>query len=161
MFCFQCQETAKGTGCTVRGVCGKMPETARWQDLLISVVRGIGTIADALNTANVDYDRIETGDYLMDALFTTITNANFDDQAILQRVDRGIALKHELIRKSEAADITLPDYQEVKWGGEKADYLAEGNRESILRNTDEDIRSFSRRTLRPENSSTLIYNARK
>lgn len=142
MFCFQCQETAKGTGCTVRGVCGKMPETARWQDLLISVVRGIGTIADALNTANVDYDRIETGDYLMDALFTTITNANFDDQAILQRVDRGIALKHELIRKSEAADITLPDYQEVKWGGEKADYLAEGNRESILRNTDEDIRSL-------------------
>ena len=44
MFCFQCQETAKGTGCTVRGVCGKRPETSRWMDLLLSVTRGVGTI---------------------------------------------------------------------------------------------------------------------
>ena len=45
MFCFQCQETAKGTGCTVQGVCGKKAETNLWQDLLLSVVRGVGTIA--------------------------------------------------------------------------------------------------------------------
>ena len=56
MFCFQCQETAKGTGCTVRGVCGKLPETSRWQDLLISVVRGLGTIGHALNEAGVSYE---------------------------------------------------------------------------------------------------------
>ena len=48
MFCFQCQETAKGTGCTIKGVCGKEAETSKWQDLLISVVRGIGTIQHAL-----------------------------------------------------------------------------------------------------------------
>ncbi len=48
MFCFQCQETAKGTGCTVRGVCGKLPETNRWMDLLLSVVRGVGTIYHSL-----------------------------------------------------------------------------------------------------------------
>lgn len=85
MFCFQCQETAKGTGCTVRGVCGKLPETSRWQDLLLSVVRGVGTIGHALSEAGVAYDKALVGDMIVDALFTTITNANFDDSAILER----------------------------------------------------------------------------
>ena len=87
MFCFQCQETAKGAGCTISGVCGKRPETSRWQDLLLSVVRGIGTIGDSLNKSNVAFDKVKTGDYLVDALFATITNANFDDTAILAKVD--------------------------------------------------------------------------
>ena len=95
MFCFQCQETAKGTGCTISGVCGKRPETSRWQDLLLSVVRGIGTIGDSLNKSNVAFDKVKTGDYLVDALFATITNANFDDTAILAKVDAGIVLKKE------------------------------------------------------------------
>ena len=48
MFCFQCQETAKGTGCTIKGVCGKEATTSKWQDLLLSVVRGIGTIQHSI-----------------------------------------------------------------------------------------------------------------
>ena len=48
MFCFQCQETAKGTGCTIQGVCGKKADTSRWQDLLLGVVRGVATIADSI-----------------------------------------------------------------------------------------------------------------
>ena len=51
MFCFQCQETAKGTGCTIQGVCGKTAETSQWQDLLLSVVRGVGTIDHCLKKA--------------------------------------------------------------------------------------------------------------
>lgn len=147
MFCFQCQETAKGTGCTVRCVCGKLPETSRWQDLLISVVRGLGTIGHALNEAGVSYDKQKAGDSIVDGLFACITNANFDDDALLGRVDKALALKRQLLDTAMAAKVSLPDYQEVKWGGEKADYLAEGNREGILRNTNADQRSLKELTI--------------
>lgn len=125
MFCFQCQETAKGTGCTLRGVCGKLPETSRWQDLLLSVVRGVATIGNSLNEAGVVFDKTVVGDFLTDALFATITNANFDDTTILEKVDRGIVIKKELLTKAQDNNVTLPDYQEVKWGGAKSDYTAE------------------------------------
>ena len=142
MFCFQCQETAKGTGCTIQGVCGKKAETSRWQDLLLSVVRGVGTIGHYLNDKSVAIDKQKVGDYLVDALFSTITNANFDDAAILAKVDEGIALKKDLLKLADEKGIELPDYQEVRWGGEKSDYLAEGNRETVLRNENADLRSL-------------------
>ena len=147
MFCFQCQETAKGTGCTVRGVCGKLPETSRWMDLLLSVVRGVGTIGHYLNDHNVEYNLEEAGDFIVDALFATITNANFDDQALLSKVDRGIELKKALLKTAFEHDVVLPAYQEVKWGGEKAEYVDEGNRETVLRNTDPDQRSLKELTV--------------
>jgi len=141
MFCFQCQETAKGTGCTIQGVCGKKFDTSRWQDLLLSISRGIGTIAHTLRENGVETDE-KVGDYLVTALFITITNANFDDQAILNAVDGGILLKKELIQLAADKGIALPNFQEVIWGGEKADYEAEGNREGVLRTENEDIRSL-------------------
>ena len=85
MFCYQCQETAKGTGCTVSGVCGKKPETSRWMDLLLSVTRGVGTIYHALLQQGQS-DDTTVDDFIVDALFATITNANFDDCALLQRL---------------------------------------------------------------------------
>ncbi|WP_278581801.1 hydroxylamine reductase [Prevotella denticola] len=146
MFCFQCQETAKGTGCTIQGVCGKKSETSRWQDLLLSVVRGVATITDALRNAGIETDQ-EVGDYLVDALFATITNANFDDQAILNKVDKGVSLKRDLLSLACENHVALPDYREVKWGGEKADYETEGNREGVLRTGNEDIRSLKELTV--------------
>jgi len=146
MFCFQCQETAKGTGCTVRGVCGKLPETSRWQDLLLSVVRGVGTIQHELNKAGVAYDEA-TEAFIVDALFATITNANFDDASILAKVDKRIAVKRELIAKAEAAGMELPSYREVCWGGEKSEYTEEGDRQTVLRNTDADLRSLKELTV--------------
>ena len=121
MFCFQCQETAKGTGCTIQGVCGKKADTSRWQDLLLAVTRGIGTIADSLRNSGIETSQ-EVGDYIVDSLFVTITNVNFDDQAILAKVDKGVQLKRELLELAASKNITLPDYPEVKWGGEKACY---------------------------------------
>ena len=147
MFCFQCQETAKGTGCTLRGVCGKLPETAKWQDLLLSVARGIGTIRHRLTLAGVKANDTAVDDYLVDALFSTITNANFDDQSILLKVDQGIALKRKLLDMAQNNNVQLPDYQEVRWGGEKADYAAEGQREGVLRNSDADLRSLKELTV--------------
>jgi len=146
MFCFQCQETAKGTGCTIQGVCGKKADTSRWQDLLLAVTRGIGTIADTLRNSGIETSQ-EVGDYIVDSLFVTITNANFDDQAILAKVDKGVQLKRELLDLAASKNITLPDYPEVKWGGEKADYEAEGNREGVLRTENEDLRSLKELTI--------------
>ena len=146
MFCFQCQETAKGTGCTIQGVCGKKADTSRWQDLLLAVTRGIGTIADSLRNSGIETSQ-EVGDYIVDSLFVTITNANFDDQAILAKVDKGVQLKRELLELAASKNITLPDYPEVKWGGEKADYEAEGNREGVLRTENEDLRSLKELTI--------------
>ncbi len=143
MFCFQCQETAKGTGCTIKGVCGKEAETSKWQDLLLSVVRGVGTIQHTLG----ENASKEVADFLVDALFSTITNANFDDQSILNKVDTGIALKKQLLETALSKNITFPNYQEVHWGGEKSDYSAEGEREGVLRNEDADLRSLKELTV--------------
>ena len=142
MFCFQCQETAKGTGCTIKGVCGKEAETSKWQDLLLSVVRGVGTIQHTLG----ENASKEVADFLVDALFSTITNANFDDQSILNKVDTGIALKKQLLEAALSKNITFPNYQEVHWGGEKSDYSAEGEREGVLRNENADLRSLKELT---------------
>lgn len=141
MFCFQCQETAKGTGCTVRGVCGKLPETNRWMDLLLSIVRGTGTIYHALLEDGAK-DDVKVDDFIIDALFATITNANFDDNALLAKVDNGIVIKKQLLEEAAKRGIKLPAYHEVEWGGEKADYEAEGNKETVLRESNEDIRSL-------------------
>ena len=141
MFCFQCQETAKGTGCTVRGVCGKLPETNRWMDLLLSVVRGVGTIYHSLLEDGAN-DDVKVDDFLIDALFATITNANFDDNALLAKVDNGITIKKQLLEEAAKRGVKLPAYHEVEWGGEKADYEAEGNKETVLRESNEDIRSL-------------------
>jgi hydroxylamine reductase len=141
MFCFQCQETAKGTGCTVRGVCGKAPETSRWMDLLLSVVRGVGSIYHSL-LENGAKDDVKVDDFIIDALFATITNANFDDAALLAKVDNGIAIKKQLLEEAAKNGVKLPAYHEVEWGGEKADYETEGDKETVLRESNEDIRSL-------------------
>ena len=146
MFCFQCQETAKGIGCTVKGVCGKLPSTSKYMDLLLGVVRGVGAIDTALRKAEVERPQ-GVGAFIVDALFSTITNANFDDAAILRRVDKGIVLKRELLNTAQKAGVELPKYHEVEWGGEKTDYDAEGERETILRNTDADLRSLKELTV--------------
>ena len=146
MFCFQCQETAKGTGCTLRGVCGKLPQTAKYMDLLLSVVRGVAIADNALSQAHVDTDA-QAADFIVDALFATITNANFDDGSILARVDKGVALRNALIAKAKANDIALPDYAEITWDGDKATYNEQGAKMGVKRNQNEDIRSLKELTM--------------
>ena len=94
MFCYQCQETAKNTGCTIQGVCGKKEDTANAQDLLIYVTKGLAEVADKLGEDNpIVYDRISNN------LFITITNANFDTKAIMDVVKETIDLKDSLLEK--------------------------------------------------------------
>ena len=96
MFCYQCQETAKGIGCMLKGVCGKESHTAQAMDLLLFVVRGVSVVTDALRKAGCPVSE-EADVFVVDALFSTITNANFDDESILQRIDKGLALRNRLM----------------------------------------------------------------
>ncbi|MBF0957323.1 MAG: hydroxylamine reductase, partial [Alloprevotella tannerae] len=147
MFCYQCQETAKGTGCTLKGVCGKAATTSAAMDLLLAVSRGVGIVSDALNRAGAAKDEKEIGHFLCDALFCTITNANFDDADILQRVEKGIALRDRLVKLADENGVTLPERAELRWDGSKASYAEEAKRQGVLRIVNEDIRSLKELTV--------------
>jgi hydroxylamine reductase len=97
MFCFQCQETAKNSGCTIHGACGKKGPTANLQDLLISHLKGICELLTS-SPASQPYDE-KYGRFITESLFMTITNANFDDNAIIAKISEAILLKQELIKK--------------------------------------------------------------
>ncbi len=94
MFCYQCQETAGGKGCTVRGVCGKTEEVARLQDLLIYTLKGISEIV--VNGKSDVKDLGETNYEVLSSLFMTITNANFDDDSIEKQIMKMIAVRDKL-----------------------------------------------------------------
>ena len=107
MFCFQCQEAAKGTGCTIKGVCGKDDKTANRMDLLLFVTKGVATVATMLHNAGIETS-MQVGHFTTDALFSTITNANFDIESITKRIIKGLKLRNELIAIAEKENITLP-----------------------------------------------------
>ncbi len=85
MFCYQCQETAGSNACTVRGICGKPETTANFQDLLLFALRGVAVAAKQVGASGEALTK--TGHILQDGLFTTITNANFDD-VIFEKLGR-------------------------------------------------------------------------
>ena len=91
MFCYQCQEAARGTGCTIQGVCGKLPETAKFQDLLLHTIKSIAFFSKKLRASGAV--TIETDFYITNSLFMTITNANFDDDAIIEVIKKGLKLR--------------------------------------------------------------------
>ena len=94
MFCFQCQETAGCTGCTKFGVCGKSPDLARMQDLLIYTTKGLSEITTRLRAEGQGIDGA-VNHLITINLFTTITNANFDDEVFYQRVKETLATKED------------------------------------------------------------------
>jgi hydroxylamine reductase len=94
MFCNQCEQTAKGTGCTVAGVCGKKEDVADLQDLLINSLRGLSTAALAANERAID--TTEAGRFACDSLFTTLTNVDFDAASIAEKIDRAVRLRDAL-----------------------------------------------------------------
>lgn len=137
MFCFQCQETAGGRGCTVRGVCGKTPPVAGMQDLLVYVTKGLGVVTTKRREAGQDVP--EAADRLVtENLFVTITNANFDEEAIADRVAQTIALRDEL--RETLGDAALPDA--ATWQGPREAYMAKAVTVGVLRTENEDVRSL-------------------
>lgn len=112
MFCYQCQETARGTGCTLRGVCGKLPETSARMDLLLYVTRGVAMLNNALRKAGAPQRNADH--QVIDALFTTITNANFDNASLDRYIRRALQMKRELIAKCHELGVSIPGVPEIK-----------------------------------------------
>ena len=115
MFCFQCQETAGNKGCTKVGVCGKDENTANSQDLLVYVTKGLAEVLNKIENVNSKYY-----DLISNNMFVTITNANFDEEDILDKVEETIRAKDELIREnklenlSDTAKYSTDDREELK-----------------------------------------------
>ena len=151
MFCYQCQETAKGTGCTTIGVCGKDAETSGLQDLLIHTDKGVAAYSSVLRKNGKAKELIEgkVNRYLINSLFITITNANFDDDAILDEIKAGLKLREEL--KALATDEEKKEAE--KYGADLVNWYYESNEDlikfsenqsvvGVLRTENEDVRSL-------------------
>ncbi|MGF7140533.1 hydroxylamine reductase [Roseimarinus sediminis] len=143
MFCFQCQEAAKGVGCSIQGVCGKTDEVSNLQDLLIFVSKGVAilnTLANENELSIVQADR-----YLYEALFMTITNANFDEAKIVAKINQGFEVRRSITQKLAAAGVELPAnmHSSVSW---ESDNMAEIERKAklvgIKAEANEDLRSL-------------------
>lgn len=147
MFCFQCQESAKGTGCTLKGVCGKVSSTSALMDVLLHVVRGVSVAATYIREKDNEVT-CRAGKFVIDALFSTITNANFDDASIARRITTGITLRDELKAEARALGITLPEVDELTWTATtEEDYIRKAATVGVLREPNEDLRSLKELTL--------------
>ena len=163
MFCYQCQEAAKGTGCNIVGICGKQPETANLQDLLIYTVKGVSDIVvkgglDAKDLGEVNHE-------VLKSLFMTITNANFDDAAFVKEINKMITLRDNLrsmvvagapvevgffkkllglAKETPSKGIPVSSLHDaaVFTAGSKSDMLAKAAGVGVLATENEDIRSL-------------------
>lgn len=113
MFCYQCQETARGKGCEVRGVCGKHAETSARMDLLLYAVAGIAAINRALRAKGLS--SVEASHTVIDALFTTITNANFDNDSLDDYIRRAFEVKKKLLDTARKHGVTLPSLPQIEF----------------------------------------------
>lgn len=142
MFCYQCQETAGGKGCTFQGVCGKTSDVAAMQDLLIYVTKGLSWVATKLRAEGREVSP-EINHLVTVNLFTTITNANFDKEAINDRIEMTLKFKEELLGQlSSENKKDLPDA--AAWNGTRLTYAAKAASDEVgvMSTKDEDIRSL-------------------
>ena len=143
MFCFQCQEAAKGTGCTIKGVCGKTPEVAGLQDLLVYTVKGVSIYSSALRGNG--YTDKKANRFLLEGMFITITNANFDETAIKKKIKEGLKIRNELkvLCKEKGIAPELEDHDAATWNltGEDT-WENQIAKASVLKTENEDIRSL-------------------
>jgi len=148
MFCFQCQETAKNTGCTVKGVCGKPEETANLQDLLIHTLKGLavyGEKAGELGISNRD-----NGSFAAQGLFATITNANWDDDRFVAMIKEALKRRDNLKDEVQGAykakfgkDIDGLQHDSAIWfSGDAAEFAEKAKSIGVLATENEDVRSL-------------------
>lgn len=145
MFCFQCQETAKNEGCTVKGVCGKTDEVSNLQDVLVFAAKGVAAYSSQLRNAGKRYDKVD--EYLYRSLFISITNANFDGDEIIEAIKEGVNLRKFLKSELEKAGIALdPKFENdflTTYEYNKNDDLVELSKKvGVLRTENIDVRSL-------------------
>ena len=138
MFCFQCQETAGCKGCTRSGVCGKTPDVAAMQDLLIYVTKGISQVASALRAEGKEVTK-DTNHLVTTNLFTTITNANFDKEAIIKRIEDTLVAKKQLLAELSSTEGLS---EAALWEGTRDSFEEKARTVGVLATEDEDVRSL-------------------
>ena len=143
MFCYQCQETAKGTGCTVRGVCGKTSDVANLQDLLLFILKGIAHYRvqlRALDAIDHSADR-----FILDGLFMTITNANFDKQRFVEKIKESIKLREQLKQTflDKGGNPEKITFEGAFWTADSLEEMeSKAGHVGVLSTENEDIRSL-------------------
>ncbi|AKL94496.1 hydroxylamine reductase Hcp [Clostridium aceticum] len=143
MFCFQCQETAKGSGCSVKGVCGKTDSVANLQDLLIYLLKGISIYN--LEAKKLEVKKEEVDKFIMESLFATITNANFDENAFVERIKKALALREEVKAQVLQAGGKLEGnlHDAATWTAESIEeFAAKAKTVGVLSTENEDVRSL-------------------
>ncbi len=137
MFCFQCQEAAKNTGCEIMGVCGKSPLLSSYMDTFKYALKGLAIVAEKAKKEGID--TLQADLFLMEGLFKLITNANFDDTVFVEQIKVGITLRENL----KSGITSLENSEITTWASEKAsDYVELGMQVGVLSTEDEDIRSI-------------------
>ncbi|MRT93050.1 hydroxylamine reductase [Ancylomarina sp. 16SWW S1-10-2] len=143
MFCYQCQEAAKGTGCTVAGVCGKKEDLANMQDLLIFVLKGVSIFATKARELGIENEKANK--LVFDGLFMTITNANFDKDRFIDIIREGLKIREELKGAYLKAGGVVPEnlHDSAIWTGDTvAEFEAKNKSVGVLTTKNEDIRSL-------------------
>ncbi|WP_025692612.1 hydroxylamine reductase [Paenibacillus zanthoxyli] len=143
MFCFQCQEAAKGTGCTIQGVCGKTSDVANLQDLLLYTVKGISIYSVKARELGVTDSASEQ--FIIKSLFATITNANFDRDGFIARVREGIVIRDSWKKRlaGSLADVPLAGHDAGLWTPGTDEVLeAKAAAVGVLATENEDVRSL-------------------
>lgn len=138
MFCYQCQETAGCTGCTISGVCGKKPEVAAMQDLLVFVTKALSCVTTKMRQEGLPVAK-DVNHQITRNLFTTITNANFDLESIRQMVSDTLEMKESLLASLENTDGLC---EAAFWSGSPETFEAKAAEVGVLSTKDEDIRSL-------------------
>ncbi|GCD11120.1 hydroxylamine reductase [Clostridium tagluense] len=142
MFCYQCQEASKGTGCTSRGVCGKTDDLANMQDLLIYVLKGISIYATRARKLGVENQEINK--FVANGLFMTITNANFDKTRFIETITKALELreviKSELLNAGGVIEGNLPEC--ATWIGNTSEFESKSMNVGVLKTENEDVRSL-------------------
>ncbi len=145
MFCFQCQEAAKGFGCTVKGVCGKEPEVAGIQDVMMYFLKGMSFYANIAREKGIIREDVDR--FIQEGLFMTITNANFDKDRFIEKIREGFLLRIELENQLEKSGVTINKDDlpgAALWNAyTPGEYERRAQQVGVLRMTEnEDIRSL-------------------
>ena len=138
MFCYQCEETAGCTGCTKMGVCGKNPQVAAMQDLLVWASKGISEITTRLRKEGKEVSK-DVNHLITLNLFTTITNANFDDEAIVAKIQETLDARNELLN---LLDDKTGLSEAATWNADKSEWDAKARTVGVLSTENEDVRSL-------------------
>ncbi len=139
MFCYQCQEAAKGTGCEIKGVCGKTSDVANLQDLLLYVTKGVAWWSQKADEAGIKNPVAEK--YIIDSMFITITNANFDRNKIIAQIKKGFEVQDKLAEKLGQTPENTPEC--AVWRTDSEEAMEEkSTKVGVFSHKNEDIRSL-------------------